>query len=154
MLYLTLELISKIKYAVCKSDGGSPCFFGRGFGKGKSLCLFCLFLGLWVELKLDFSGIWDLTNGIFKVWSNTTLRLVLLCTHVSSFLNCGWTCRKLLTRTWPPNNLQIQRMKEKYLSLFLFHFFWASFWDFLSQKCIYENHVMCQITSRTLVWVV
>lgn len=55
MVYVTFELISKIEYAVCKSDGGSQ-WFQKG-KEGRSLCLFCLFFGLWFELKLDSSGV-------------------------------------------------------------------------------------------------
>lgn len=110
VLYVVLELISKNKHAVCKLDDEPVSF-------EEVLCVFVLGFVCFFSVKvgdIDFSALSDsdLTNCIFKFWSNTTWRLVLyICIHVLNFLKLWMDLLQCLDQNLAPYDLQIQRLK-------------------------------------------
>lgn len=119
-----------------------------GFLPPKLLC-FQFWVFFFCEVGfIDSSEVSSLTNCIFKFWSNTTLRLVLyLCTRVASSLNCGWTHCEVLYQNLAPDDLQIQRLKQKASQLSLFLPLMSLLVGIsLSQICFWKP-LWCQITS-------
>lgn len=96
VLYVALDLLSKIKYAVCQWDDEPVTFWGF-------LLLKSFVLGVFGDAT-ESSDVSDLTNCIFKFWSNMTLRLLLyLCTRVWNSFNCRWTHWPEFGTTWLPD---------------------------------------------------
>lgn len=108
------------------------------FFTAEVLCFFVLGFFSVEAWFIDSPELSNLTNCIFKFWSNTTLRLVLyLCTHVLNSLNCGWTHCKVLTRIWHHMTSRYKDWNKHIIACFVFL---ISFLLGISQKFVYENH--------------